>query len=51
MKPQESDKEKFFDLLNRAVRTDDPTSRGNKRSGDYSDKKTGLQLYFIINLL
>lgn len=51
MKPSPPEKSQFFELLNRAVRIDGPTSRGNKRSGDYSDKKTGLRLYFIINLL
>ena len=34
-------KQAFFDLLNRAVRTDDSTSRGNKQSGGCSDKRTG----------
>lgn len=31
MKPQPPEKSQFFDLLNRAVRTNDLTSRGNKR--------------------
>jgi len=41
MKSEPSQKHQFFDLLNRAVRTNDPTSRENKRSGGYNDKKTG----------
>ena len=37
----EPEKDQFFDLLNRAVRKDDPTGRKSKRSGGYSGKKTG----------
>ena len=34
-------KQDFYNLLNRAVHTDDPTVRKTKPSGGYSKKKTG----------
>ncbi|KKQ23162.1 MAG: hypothetical protein US35_C0007G0012 [Parcubacteria group bacterium GW2011_GWA2_37_10] len=42
MKPLPPEKSQFFDLLNRAVRTDDPTIHKKERSGGYNEKKTGL---------
>lgn len=33
MKPLPPEKDQFFDLLNRAVCTDDPAIRENKKSG------------------
>lgn len=34
-KPLPPEKSEFFDLLNRAVQSDDPSIRKNKKSGQY----------------